>query len=64
LLYITVLCTVHTCFDARLGCNWLQASLGCKDSGGSLAELPDPEVEQKLLSAFDEKVNIFRQNQM
>ena len=42
---------------AKLGCNWLQASMGCKRAGGHLAELADPEKEKNVLTIITDGVN-------
>jgi len=42
----------------RLGCNYLQANMGCKKAGGNLAELIDKEKETSILSVIDEEVSL------
>ena len=41
---------------SKLGCNWLQASIGCKKAGGTLVELEDETKENEMLAIIDEKV--------
>ena len=40
----------------RLGCNWLQASLGCEKAGGHLAELIDETKQKNILSIVNKEV--------
>ena len=49
-------CRKREAGTARLGCNWLQASMGCKLAGARLAEFPDPVKETKALATIDDEV--------